>query len=116
MSYSDLLAEAMKVPRAAGPSDGLLEALVKSRHARALGERSSGQDVPGRLASEVAYDRALIDISDAMGIETSPGHFVSPMTERQRPEHVLAERGSNWSRFIYPHGATDHRGALASAA
>lgn len=102
MSYCELLTQAMKIPRAAGPSDGLLEALLNSRSDRALDKCGPRPDLSECLAHEVAYDRALIDISDAMGIETSPVHFASPVGERRRLEQVLAERGSNWNRFIYP--------------
>ena len=116
MSYCELLERAMQLPRPSGPSDGLLEVLVKSRRARDLDEWASCSDVSECLAHQVAYDRALIDISEAMGIETSPDRFVASAAERSRLEHVLADRDSNWSWFIFPDGSSDHSLTLAPAA
>jgi hypothetical protein len=53
----------------------------------------SGCDSAQRLAYELAYDRALIDLSTANGIEVGPERFAHPREERARLERVLAEGG-----------------------
>ena len=103
MMYCELLSRAMEKPEAANPPSGLLESFVESRQRRAELDQAPDASTD-RLACEVAYDLALIRISSAMAIDTSPANFSVPMRERDRLEHKLAGLGLNWCRFVYPNG------------
>jgi len=73
---------------------------AKSRgvvRARALatlvGPSLPDEGVYSALATEVGYDRALIKLSLASDIHTSPEHFTKPAEERRRLEQALVEVG-----------------------
>ena len=75
------------------PEDDLLDV--------ALGYRSRTLETPwpGRvtvhqaLANEIAYDRALIRLCTASGIEAAPSDFGHPRVARDRLERELARAG-----------------------
>jgi hypothetical protein len=92
----------MEEPEATNPPAGLLESFLASRQQRAGAAGKPGALATDRLAYEVAYDLALIGVSAAMDIDTTPTNFKNPLRERERLEHQLADLGPNWKRFIYP--------------
>jgi hypothetical protein len=92
--YVDLLSAAM-----AGEEDevttpeSLLSDAIACR-ARMLNVRgSNGLSAHGKLAQEVEYDRALINLCAASGVETDPVRFADPQGERARLELELATIG-----------------------
>lgn len=52
-----------------------------------------GQSVYSSLATEVAYDRALISLCRANGVEVIESRFSHPSEERDRLERALATAG-----------------------
>ena len=48
--------------------------------------------VPVALAREIAYDVALLELAEVMGIETDLRRFEQPRQERARLEEALRER------------------------
>jgi hypothetical protein len=71
-----------------------LDAVRRCR--RALGEEPAAADpdaVPAVLARELGYDVALLDLAEALGIETGPSRFEQPRHERARLERAFRERG-----------------------
>jgi hypothetical protein len=75
--------------------DSALYALRRSR--RELDEGTppvtDPDAVPVVLAREVAYDVALVDLAELMGIETDLQRFEQPRLERARLEEALRESG-----------------------
>jgi hypothetical protein len=72
-----------------------LDALRRSR-----GELDEGRPpvtdpdaVPVALAREIAYDVALVDLAELMGIETDLHRFEQPRQERARLEEALRHSG-----------------------
>jgi hypothetical protein len=45
------------------------------------------------LAREIAYDVALLELAQVLGIETDPSRFEQPRQERARVEQALRDRG-----------------------
>lgn len=54
---------------------------------------SDRRSANAKLASEIAYDRALIKLAAANGIDVAAGRFSRPQAERNRLERELVERG-----------------------
>jgi hypothetical protein len=54
------------------------------------------------LAREVAYDVALLELAEVMGIETDPSRFEQPRQERARLEQELRERGITTAQASSP--------------
>ena len=73
--------------------DALLEHVLSCR--AALPDRDLGAGVFSdvALAAEVSYDRALINLAAAHGIDVSPTNFAHPKIERERLEAALAVVG-----------------------
>jgi len=89
MAYSDFLASAMASYRTAPDHDHLsafLLALAALEEARR--NRSRSEDL---LATELAYDRALINLSRRIGIDTGPERFRTPGRERDRLHRAVVE-------------------------
>jgi hypothetical protein len=89
MAYSEFLESAMASHRTAPDHDhvrAFLIALAALEEARQ--NRPSSLDL---LATELAYDRALINLSLHIGIDTGPEHFNVPGRERDRLHRVVAE-------------------------
>lgn len=53
--------------------------------------RRSASNHEARLADELAYDRALVNVSRRVGIDTGPERFDVPDRERARLHRALAE-------------------------
>ena len=56
--------------------------------------------VPGTLADQISYDRSLIRLCLAFGIDTEPTRFEQPAIERGRLENVLSSIGVDF--WVYP--------------
>ena len=65
----------------------------RSRMLESRGRRDRSAE--RELASEVNYDRSLINLCTALGIAADSRHFVQPAPERARLEIVLAEAGED---------------------
>jgi hypothetical protein len=94
--YVDLLSAALADDDAAPKTrQGLSSAAIASR-ARLLDSRMvRGGSAVTQLAREVAYDRSLISLCLALGVDARPGLFAQPAHERARLEHALAEVGED---------------------
>jgi hypothetical protein len=94
--YVDLLSAALAgesgVPTT---TKELFAAAVICRDRMLDDRRGSGRSVEGHLASEVDYDRSLIHVCTALGIDARPGHFAQPAHERARLEQALAAAGES---------------------
>jgi hypothetical protein len=94
--YTQLLdaAVAQRVPVHMQPTrHGALNALRRTRGELTEGVApAKGPDaVPVVLAREIAYDVALLELSEAMGIETDLRRFEQPQQERARLEEALKD-------------------------
>ena len=54
------------------------------------------------IASELAYDRALINLSLMLGIDTGPERFDVPFLERDRLHEALTEALPRLHEVIFP--------------
>jgi hypothetical protein len=89
MVYSEFLAWAVADYRAAPGHDqvgAFLLALAALEEARRT--RPSSED---QLVTELAYDRALINLSLRIGIDTGPERFTVPGRERNRLTRAVVE-------------------------
>jgi hypothetical protein len=94
--YSQLLSELcadmerVRLP----PSRDELVVILLQRRRRSYGHGADkGHDVVEDLALELDHDRMLIRLCSALGIESDPAQFVSPLVERARLEGLLHQRG-----------------------
>jgi hypothetical protein len=69
-------------------------ALVCRAQMRPTSEAVGGSSLSA-LIIEVAYDRALVRLSEAHGIQVLPDNFTRPKAERARLEDELAQAGVN---------------------
>lgn len=91
--YVNLLREAL-AEWANEPSDAdLLEYVLDRRFEMLLTVPNLDANVYSALAAEVSYDRSLIKLSGAHGIETSSERFARPAEERRRLEDALYDDG-----------------------
>ena len=77
--------------------EALLEHVLSRRFEMLVGPSLPDEGVYSALATEVGYDRALIKLSLASDIHTSPEHFTKPAEERRRLERALVEVGIDLS-------------------
>jgi hypothetical protein len=102
MSYSEFLESAIASHRTAPDHDHVrafliaLAALEESRQ-----YRPSSLDL---LATELAYDRALINLSLHIGIDTGPERFNVPGRERDRLHRAVAESLPALGQELYAAG------------
>jgi len=91
--YSELLSglcddvEPLPLPSS---RDELVVVLLQCRR-RITG--NDGHVMSEDLALELDHDRMLLRLCTAMGIESDPSRFVSPLAERQRLEDLLRSSG-----------------------
>jgi hypothetical protein len=74
-------------------SDSPLDVAVECRHRMLDRKGRPGGSIEHELADEVAYDRALVNLCAASGIDVDPRRFSHPRRERARLESALVERG-----------------------
>jgi hypothetical protein len=111
--YSEILAKALEVNDDAQPAIRTKELLqaVNDRRAAFFGTRTgtSGAIQPEeRVASEIAYDVAILRLCAAVGIDASPARFSHPRSERAELIRKLAQAGvplrAEGKRFRRPAG------------
>ncbi len=97
--YTDLLRAALEdLPTGSAPDDldAFFAQVVQCRRELAEDvppELQTADTVPVVLAREVSYDVSLIRLATLVGIETDPGRFEQPASERTRLEMSLRDRG-----------------------
>jgi hypothetical protein len=92
--YVDLLSAILAEEDAHPPTDDLLlEYAVECRDRMLLAQLRRSRSAEQNLACEISYDRALVTLCTACGIEVSPGRFAQAAEERARLERALADSG-----------------------
>jgi hypothetical protein len=104
--YSQLLGSALDQTHSGhGLTTGDVLARLLERRNR-LGTKMSlytGSDwAPDAIADQLAYDVALIELSQRLGIEIDLTKFGQPQHERARLEQVLVSRGIRLDEFEKP--------------
>ena len=91
--YVQILGQALEVWSDDLRGDDLLELVVARRAALPARDLGAGTWSAVSLATEVAYDCALINLAAERGIDVSPRHFAHPRIARECLEGDLAARG-----------------------
>jgi hypothetical protein len=91
MVYSDWLIAAMSSYPTAPDHDHLSAFLLALADLEEVRRTYSTSDAEAVLAYELAYDRALINLSLQIGVDTGPEHFAVPERERERLQKALVE-------------------------
>jgi hypothetical protein len=95
--YTKLLDAALeqRPPREPDPTrTHAVEAVRRCREELELGVPEQGIDtVPAVLALQISYDVALLELAEAVGIESGPSSFDQPERERDRLRHALNDMG-----------------------
>lgn len=100
--YTQLLDAALeqRPPRELDPSQR--HAVEEVRRCRAELELGVPEDnidtVPAVLALQIGYDVALLELAEAVGIESGPSRFEQPERERDRLRHALNDLGIDLER------------------
>lgn len=89
--YVDLLRFALEGWPAGTDGDALVR-LARRQRETLLEHPPSGHHLE-RLTLELAYDRTLIRVCEAHGVDTCPDRFVMPFSERMRLEAALRDLG-----------------------
>jgi hypothetical protein len=102
--YVDILSAALAGEHG-GPttSEGLFSAAILCRTRMLDSRRRRRGSAESQLAYEVDYDRALINLCTALGIDTQPGRFAQPAEERSRLEQALAAAGEDLAAISASH-------------
>jgi hypothetical protein len=96
--YVDLLSAALAGESGvATTTEGLFASAVICRDRMLDDRRGRGRSAEGQLASEVDYDRSLIHLCAALGIDARAVDFAQPAHERARLEEALAAAGESLS-------------------
>ncbi len=98
----DLLTTALGVIQAETDRDHVDEFLAAHTALESARERTDPGSPPDRLALEVAYDAALIRLSDHLGIETGPERFDPPASERERLHREVLQSLPNLTEVLLP--------------
>lgn len=95
--YTQLLDAALeqRPPCAPDPSRShAVEQVRRCREELELGVPQQSVDtVPAFLALQIGYDVALLELAEAVGIESGPSRFEQPERERDRLRHALDDIG-----------------------
>jgi hypothetical protein len=76
------------------PGEALSTLLERRRHLDAVASSERGTDwAPAALANQVAYDVALIELAQCVGLDCEPGSFDQPHLRRAEIERQLMSRG-----------------------
>ncbi len=101
MAYRDLLTAATLSYGTAPDHDHVAAFLVALADLDAV--RQSRRARPTHVvAHEIAYDVALIKLSQHLGIDTGPERFAAPEQERERLHRELVEELPALREVIYP--------------
>ena len=102
MVYSDWLMAAMASYPTAPDHDHLGAFLLALADLEEFRRSGPTGDFCAVFPHELAYDRALINLSLQIGIDTGPEHFVVPERERQRLHQALVEALPALQEVIFP--------------
>jgi hypothetical protein len=91
--YVEVLSGALDSWTADLGDDELLEYVLACLLALPAPADRAGRAADATLATEVAYDCALIKLAATYDIEVETDRYLQPVTERHRLESALAERG-----------------------
>ncbi len=96
--YADLLSMALLD----GGQESDIAVLIQIALMARLAIMTEGADVtvPGALADQISYDRSLIRLCLACGIDTEPSRFEQPAIERGRLENVLSSFGVGFGSIL----------------
>lgn len=104
MTYRELLVSSI-ASYPTGPAHDILGtfllALADLDEVRRAGTTKDASEV---IAYEIAYDRALINLSLMLGIDTGPERFDVPFLERDRLHEALSEALPSLHEVIFPAG------------
>ncbi len=102
MVYSDWLAVAMASFPTAPDHDHVSAFLLALADLEEVRRTAPTSDAGAVLAYELAYDRALINLSLQIGIDTGPERFDVPDRERERLQQALVEALPVLEEVIFP--------------
>ena len=91
--YVDVLSSALESWGPDVDQDDLLDHVLACLLALPPSSPAGRQSANAMLAAEIAYDRALIKLAAAYGIDVAAGRFSRPRAERDRLERELVARG-----------------------
>ena len=91
--YVTLLSCAMDLWDTDLDGESLLDHVCNLRAALPYPDPGAGACSAAALATEIAYDRAIVCLAAQHGIEATPQNFVHPRIERDRLELELVGRG-----------------------
>jgi hypothetical protein len=91
--YVDLLRHALRNEKSELDGATLLEHVVSCRLALLTSARASDVSAYLTLATDVAYDTALLRLCQALTLSTNISSFAHPASERHRLEHALSAIG-----------------------
>lgn len=92
--YAEILSKALaEAGNSAASREGLLSAAIECRAQMVASRHSRQTSTEGRIACEIAYDRALLALCGDLGMDIAPDRFTHPSAERTRLEQELANAG-----------------------
>ena len=91
--YVDILSEALEGWSVELTEEALVHYVLACRAMLPSQEPGAGGSAHESLIAEVSFDRALISLAAANGVDVSPRNFLYPQIERRRLETALAARG-----------------------
>ncbi len=104
--YAQLLGSALDETHSGKSSttgDALAQLLEHRNRLRTKTLSYTGSDwAPDAIADQLAYDVALIELSQRLGIEVDLTRFGQPRQERDRLEQALVSRGIHLDEFEAP--------------
>ncbi len=103
--YTELLYSALDAWVDSPDEAVLIDHVVKCRNEMLIAIPHRDENAYSALAAEVSYDRALIKLCEANGIEASAANFTNPSEERRRLEKALAGAGINLTALARQHRA-----------
>lgn len=91
--YVDLLASALDEWEDDLTGEALVDYVLTCRNEMLTTVPRRGKSAYVALAAEIAYDRALIKLCSAHGIDAEPADFAHPSDERAELERALVDAG-----------------------
>lgn len=101
--YVDLLTNALQEWTDDPQGEVLLDYVLDCRNDMLSAIPRRGKSAYVALATEIAYDRALIKLCASRGIEATPADFSHPREERERLEQSLADQGLDLATLAKRH-------------
>ena len=105
MMYKELLATAMASSPTAPDHDHVGAFLLALANLDEVRRSGTTEDVSQVIAHELTYDRALINLSLMLGIDTGPERFDVPFQERDRLHQEVVATLPSLHEVIFPAGA-----------